>query len=314
MQEGERHKKFFDRLYHNAYNHGRRNGKDALVTAHFSIAGKNKIVANKEKAGVINDLRSMAEYFDPDKIMVVLEAGDDKKVYKEDFSGSETNGANWTMEQGTVPFAHHQDKEKGHPITTAPGMNGFQGFGQVSVEDYINKKLEEERKDQQLKGLESELSQRKEDIIKLNSHIEKLENEIDESDKARGELEGVLESKKNIRYWAGFTGDILESIGLKKESLREPLAGLIAAESEDGQKSIPENLNRNDQSGIIDDPANDDKRKELITLIGDYLQGVDNKTLADVFIIFSEIERDNKLAASILNYLNTKNGQENANI
>ena len=306
------HKKFFDRLYHKAYNLGRRSGKDTLVTAHFSVAGKNKVVANKEKTVVINDLRSMADYFAPDKIMVVLEAGDDKKVYKEDFSGTAQDGSSWTKEQGAVPFLHQQTPENGQPKTTTPGMNGFQGFGQVSVEDYINKKLEDERKDQQLKGLESELSQRKEEIVKLNSHIEKLENEIDASDKARDELEGVLESKKNIRYWAGFTGDILESIGLKKENLREPLAGLIASESEDGHKSIQENANSRDQSGIVEENANDDKRKELITLIGDYLQVVDNKTLADVFIIFSEIERDNMLAASILNYLNTKKGQENA--
>ena len=311
MKEGGRHKKFFERLYHNAYNLGRRNGKDALVTAHFSIDGKNKVVANKEKTVVINDLRSMADYFSPDKVMVVLESGDDKKVYKEDFSGSVPNGTDRTMEQGAVPFAQQRPPENTHP-TTPQSMNGFQGFGQVSVEEYINKKLEDERRDQQLKGLESELGQRSEEIEKLNAQIEKLETDIEESERQREELEKTLESKKNIRYWAGFTGDILESFGLKKENLREPLAGLMATEPEGGQEALTGNTN--DRSGIVEENPPGDKRDELITLIGDYLQGVDNKTLADVFLIFSEIERDNKLAAGIINFLNTKNGQENAEL
>ena len=205
------------------------------------------------------------------------------------------------MEQGAVPFANQQGNGN------TQGMNGFQGFGQVSVEEYINKKLEDERKNQQLKSLESELSQKKEEIVKLNSHIENLETEIEESEKLRGELEGVLESKKSIRYWAGFTGDILESFGMKKEHLREPLAGLMATEPDDGQEALPGDTN--DRSGIVEESPPDDKRAELITLIKEYLQTVDDRTLADVFIIFSEIEQDKGLAPQIINYLNNKKGQ-----
>lgn len=129
MEGNDRHSKFFDRLYHRAYNQGKRNGKGTTVTAHFSIGGKNKLVANREPASVINELRSMASFYEPEKIMVVLEAGDDRKVIKEDFEHPPQDVGKGQEEKGnSMAFAGH-----------APIVNNFQGFGQLSVEEYINK-------------------------------------------------------------------------------------------------------------------------------------------------------------------------------
>jgi hypothetical protein len=318
MQEESRYKQFFDRLYYKVYNHGKRSGSSVLISANFTSNGSSEVVATKAKHVILNELRSIADYHEPEKIMVTLETGNVKKVYQEDFT-------KLALPPKQIPITAHSNSREKQDFSTQiqtidretsnmqPAINGFQGLGQLSVEDYINKKLEEERKDQKLKGLESELESRTQEVTRLNSIIEKLEQELEQGDKEKDELEGILESKKNIRYWAGLTGDILESFGLKKESLREPLAGLIASESGSDQKSLAANQT-DDDSGIVEDTPDEGKRNELITLIGDYLQSVDNQTLANVFMIFSEIERDNSIATIILEHLQHQKQKEDANI
>ena len=293
------YKQFFDRLYHNAYGRGRRSGKEISITAHFIVKGEDKQVAKNQKFGVISELRTMAEFYQPEKIMIVVSSNGKKKVYEENFD---------TKLQSTVKDIQEISKIPQTPVNTMQpfqtDLKGFSGLGQISVEDYINKKLEDERKDRKLQELERELQMKTEEVGTLNETIRQLEAGIDEHEKEKDELEGILESKKNIRYWAGLTGDILESLGLEKSKLREPLAGLIASEDDGQQQQLQQGQSTQDDSGIVEDNPNQNKRDEVISLINDFLKTVDNPTLANVFMIFSEIEKDNNKAISILEQLN----------
>jgi vacuolar-type H+-ATPase subunit I/STV1 len=298
----QQYKAFFDKLYYNVYNHSKR-GKDqgVLITADFLLGDTVKTMAKNQAPTIIQQLRAMASFHEPDKIMITLNMGNKMRNYQQDFTDSQqATGTNSVIQQatGTQP-----EQPQLFPAVT-PSSAPFTGFGQVSVEDYINKRLEEDRKQRELAELHKELDQQKEANKKLTSQVEDLQQTISENEKEKAELNGIIESKKTIRYWAGLTGDIMESIGIRKEKLREPLAGLVASEQPEETKEIAQEAASIDESGIVEDKPQSSKRSELITLISDYLKTVDDPTLANIFLIFSEIEKDHSLAQAILTYLN----------
>jgi len=104
---------------------------------------------------------------------------------------------------------------------------------------------------------------------------------------------------------------VLDSIGIKKEMLKQPLAGLMSSENEDEPKQLSEQSS-DDESGIVEDNPQKGKRSELITLISDYLQTVDNQTLANIFMIFSEIEQDNNISKVLVEQLSNQKQKEDA--
>lgn len=308
--EDSKYKSFFDRLYYKTYNMGKRIGKDISISAFFTIEKENKKLADNDKASIINELRTMAEYYQPEKIMVIVDPKGVKKVYQEEFmnNNSETQTINRNLQtsDSQIPeFSNNSQTINSLKKELLQPNLGFQGFGALSVEDYINKKLDEDRKERKLSDLEIELGKKKEEIVSLKETIKNLEEEISESEDENEDLLGQLESKKTIRYWAGLTGDILDSIGLKKEMLKEPLAGLIASEKQDN-KQLAEQAHQKDESGFVEDNPEQDKRSEIITLIADYLKTVDNQTLSNVFTIFSEIEKDNYISTVLVEQLSNK--------
>jgi len=116
-----------------------------------------------------------------------------------------------------------------------------------------------------------------------------------------------LSDKKNFKYYAGITGDILQSFGIKKEMVAKPLAGLLAGSQETETTAIEENAS-SDTSGIVDEdtPVSQPKnrRQEMIDLLTMYLQNIDTATLEKLFAIFSEVEDNHDKADQILIYLN----------
>ena len=303
---------YFKRLYHNAYRRIKSNTQDdmASITLLFTVDGKSFKVAEDKALYEIQTLRKMAEYHKPDSIMAEILVGGKKTVYRGSFDNEKETFGNKRKIKGNIKQSIDNKMEtlsKDQKQVQNPSL-GYIGLGEVSVDEYINKKLEEDRKDRKMADLELELTQKKEEITRLNQAINKLENAIDDSEREVDELQENLEAKKKIRYWAGLTGDILESIGVKKETLREPFAGLLA--SDDDQKQIPENSTEQnvvqDQSGIVEDNPQNDKRNELISLIHDYLKQVDNTTLSNIYLIFSEIEQDKSLSQFIIDQLDNK--------
>ncbi len=165
--------------------------------------------------------------------------------------------------------------------------------------------------------MQRELTKKNDELTKSNDRNEKLQTEINdanekyqrelnEKDETINGLEQSVEAKKTIRNYAGFAGDVLQSFGIKKEMIREPLTGILSGEEEE-TKQIPETTTQNDESGIVEEETvqnpQEEKRNELIALIGEYLQGTDNDTLSNIFYIFSEIERDKTKAIELIEYL-----------
>jgi len=312
---------FFKKLYHNVYARIRRNPSSSklTITVSFTVDGKSFKATTIKSVSEVQALKTMADFHRPQSIMAVVVLGTKKMVYREDF---DTDSLPQSIQQTSNEHQTIVNNNMQHTPTNTPTPSlgfgdlpitadaQFNGLGDIRVKQYVDKMMEEERKAQRLSELEKELSQKKEEIHKLNLHISKQESALDNHEQEIEHLQADLEAKKSIRYWAGLTGDILESIGIKKESLKAPLAGFLTTEEEQSNehKTLP------DSSGIVEETVVNDKRAELIALIHEYLQHVDDTTLSNIFRIFSDIEQDRSMATYLIQQIKLKKQESNANI
>jgi hypothetical protein len=193
----------------------------------------------------------------------------------------------------------HQDK-----INSMP--QNFQGFGEAEINALVEKKFEEKKKEDDFKDMKS--------IIKeLADENDELKIRVTELEAHNEELEESLEKKNQVKYYAGMVGDVLESLGIKKERFSRPLAELMGLNDKDEPKKLSV---KNDNSGIVEDndmpenttqnnsgKDNETTRQELISLISDFLNVLSNQTLGEVYTIFSEIEGDRSLAPNIIEFI-----------
>lgn len=184
----------------------------------------------------------------------------------------------------------------------------FQGLGEAEINSIVEKRFDEKKK-------EYEFNEMTEAVKELSEENEELQARIEELEKQNIELSQSLEQKKQIRYYAGMLGDILESIGIRKERLSKPIAELMGIDEKPEKRQI---AGRTDNSGIVEETAfqqpnsgtpttsDEQKRFEIISLISQFLGSVDNQLLGELFTIFSEIETNRTLAPEILEYIQKK--------
>ncbi len=209
-----------------------------------------------------------------------------------------TEGGRWL--EGNVCDLRAKDEN--------PTSSNFRGFGEAEINAIVAKKFDEKKK-------EYEFNEMTEAVKDLSEENEELQARIDELEKQNIELSESLEQKKQIRYYAGMLGDILESIGIRKERLSKPIAELMGIDEKPEQRQI---AGRSDNSGIVEEntfqqpntgtPMTNDEQKrfEIISLISQFLNSVDNQLLGELFTIFSEIETNRALAPEILEYIQKK--------
>lgn len=171
----------------------------------------------------------------------------------------------------------------------------FQGFGEAEVSAMVEKRLQEMKREEEFKEM-------KEIVKELAGENETLKARVDELENEKDGLEEELEKKKQVKYYTGMIGDILESIGIPKERIKKPIAELMGINDEEEKQKLPP---ASDSSGIVENESGpaDVKRAEIIGLISEYLKSVSNQILGELFTIFSEVESEPALAADILEYL-----------
>jgi hypothetical protein len=160
----------------------------------------------------------------------------------------------------------------------------------------------------------------KERVLELTGENEELRDTIEELENHTSQVESELENKKQIRYYAGMLGDILESFGIARDKVKKPLAELMGLnDTVENTKSIEPK--RDDGSGIVEtrEPvkglsAEEQKRNEIIALVAEYLKTTSNEILGEIFTIFSEVEQDNGLAPEIVVFINQKKEQHHAKV
>ena len=270
------------------------------VSVIFIINGSKIQIANKGNRKVLTNLAERISYEKPETIEIEIFFNGQSEVhfYKLNYSNN-------------LPVRKEFNAENNFQSSN---FNGLGNVEEKNIESIINKRLEEERKERELNELKTKINENNDTITKKEKELESLKAEIEEQKEEIESLQQTIENKSTFQYYAGLTGDVLQSFGIKKEIIAKPLAGLLTGEKPDNNtKAIAENT-QSDNSGIVDDDAEEieeknetqTKRDEMIALISEYLKGVDNQTLTNIFSIFSEIENNPNNSNLIIEFLNNK--------
>ncbi len=266
-------------------------GKDVLFSAIF-ITGreKNKLI-DRAPVQQLSLITKNLKYEKPDKVRIEL------------YDGKEAVNPLWLKEiQLALP-------EPGND--TEP--ENFRGLGEADISRIVDERFKERQR-------LAEYEQLKERVLELSEENEELRDAIEELENHASQVETELESKKQIRYYAGMLGDILESFGIARDKVKKPLAELMGLnEAGENPKSIQQKSD--DTSGIVEtrEPVNvlsveEQKRNEIIALVAEYLKSTSNEILGAIFTIFSEVEQNNSLAPEIVGFINRKKENHHAEV
>lgn len=177
-----------------------------------------------------------------------------------------------------------------------------QGLGEVEINNLVDQRLREQKRAEEFTRLHQEVSELSAELDEQKELVEELETENEQ-------LKTELEGKKQIRYYAGMLGDILEGIGISKDKIRSPIASLMGVTDEEPKTKKTESTYE-DKSGLVEDEPQlseeEEKRMEVINLITEFLKVRDNETLKSVFTIFSEVESNPAMAQELVQFIQAK--------
>jgi hypothetical protein len=256
--------------------------KDVLFTAIF-ITGKEKHkLMDRAPVKHLALITKNLMYETPDRIRIEL------------YDGKESANPLWLHD---YPLAMQEPE-------TDNNASNLNGLGEVEISRIVDERFKERQR-------LVEYEQLKERVLELTVENEELKDTIEELENHASQVESELESKKQIRYYAGMLGDILESFGIARDKVKKPLAELMGINDTGDSKSIT--MKQDDRSGIVETQETvsglspeDQKRSEIIALVAEYLKTTSNEILGAVFAIFSAIEQDNGLAPEIVGFINRK--------
>ena len=290
-------------LNNRTYQKERKYGQDVSVSVFFEHEGeRQQLVDHKGRENICN-IKNLIKFNPFDKIHVDLH--ENEKTVSFCFDPKNRPGQELTKKDVQKPELTTQNDMHRQELT------GFKGFGQAEVEEIVGKRLAEEKARMDLLDLKEKVIQKDLKIEKLKQTISKLEEKLVESNDEQDRLEGELEAKKTVRYYAGLAGDVLEGIGFDKKKLRQPLAGFLEKEEEREEREEREETEKtprkiqgpkHDDSGIVGDETNN-KSDEVVSMITEFLRKTDNNTLALIYEILVYIENDPQTADYIYSHL-----------
>jgi hypothetical protein len=299
---------FIKSIHNRTYGISYRKNIQVLISVYFIQQGQEKLILDHENSNKVKLLKQLVDKTPYDQIKVVIHGvSGDKNV----FYDKEKIFTDEDVEKKQLLQNLHADNEPkianssnfSEPIMSVP--QAFNGFGQAEIEGIISKRLAEEKTRMELIDLREKVSKKDQKISNLQQNIKELEGKLGEAANEQEKLETKIRLKENIRYYAGFAGDVLEGFGFEKSKLRQPLAGLLQEEesttTEQSGKQI-EQAKQADDSGIVDE-SSDNPNEAVIGMINEFLKRIDDETLAYIYEILVYVERDKSIAKELLTHL-----------
>lgn len=178
----------------------------------------------------------------------------------------------------TKNFSFEQDRVE---VTT---QMDFQGFGEAQIGELLNQKIAELRKQEELEELRSETEQ-------LSQENESLRRQLDA-------LEETVEAKKKMEYYANILG--LAFPGLAKMLSSTPLGGTLGALAGLDTQEEPSS------------PAEKSQRDTIIELVGEFMSGLDDQALGQLYLVFIELSNNPALIGTLLSKIHDPNDKNRA--
>ena len=179
-------------------------------------------------------------------------------------------------------FDVNEIEEEIHNRTTS----GFQGLGEVEINDMVQRKFNEMERQKTLEQLQQELQQQKE----LN---EELQFQVTD-------LQTTLDAKKQVEYYSNIIGMALP--GLAKFFTNSPVGtamSFLAGTEEKDKEKKELNSTEKDESK----EQQNDQRQSIINLINDFSTTLSNQELGTLYLLFIELEKDKENIQRILKFI-----------
>lgn len=233
-------------------------GHESIVCSAI-LSRRGKKVNGIDRASSDNFSRLLISYYDnenPDKIRVELRNSGDELLWTKIFN---------------------IDQEPELPLPTEAE---FRGLGEAEVNQLLNTKLEEHRKNQELQ--------------ELRSLRDELEQENDTLKKELEEVQSVVEAKKNIEYYSNIIGLALPGLAkvMSKTALGDTLGLLAGVEGDEDKKEAS--------------AEEKDQRETIIELVSEFMRGLDDAQLGQLYLVFIELSNNPALINTLLSHLTTQ--------
>jgi len=254
--------------------HYQRNKVKCYITVTFIKGKHHEPLLNRVGIKNIEQIIGLLQYEKPERIQIELFKNDETKSF--DLQNY------FYLDKALIPESKQQ----------------FQGLGEVEINNLVDQRFQKRQQEEEFEQLRVQVTELTKELGEQTELVEELETENEQ-------LRTELESKRQIRYYAGMLGDILEGIGISKDKIRSPIAHLMGV-TETAESTKEDETETKVEEPEIKPKSQQSKRREIITLICDYLESTDNQTLAKVFTVFSEIEHNPPLANDLITFIESK--------
>jgi len=269
-----------DKLLSKMYNYQKQKIK-CYITVTFFYGRQKEVIIERGTTKAVEQIDEFLDSDTPDKIRIELFKGEISeyvRIYPRKNSGDYDNQS--------------QD-------------GNFQGLGVADVNELVVQELNRIRHEEEFANL-------KERVVKLQKLLDEKEDECSDLEVEIQKLNKELQLKSTVEYYMGNAGSLLKGFGVPTEKLLKPFAGLM------GVKDTPDESDEDTEEFDFSSPEEEaspkkempiysftqEQREELIQLIYEYLKQVNDQVLGEIFSIFSDIEKNNEIAKSIIQFIN----------
>ncbi|RYZ45458.1 MAG: hypothetical protein EOP49_25195 [Sphingobacteriales bacterium] len=252
--------------------------KQIYFTAVYNKLGK-KIAESKDKTSltafttVINGRYQVCH---PDSITITWHNADSQeKLFEHTFA------------------INRVQRETEYQPETPATTTGFQGLGEVEVNNLVEKRLTEMRQREEYERMREENQKMQVQIAELERHKADLEHDIAAKETTESYMKILGMALPGLSKFFGGAGLISMLAGREEEAQPAPALGAATAPA---------------PAPVTVQPEPKDEREEMIFMLRDYMMDeLSQQEVATIYILFMELQKDKTQIQKILSHLTTSN-------
>ena len=158
------------------------------------------------------------------------------------------------------------------------GLNGFAGLGEAQVAEMVDKKVAEQR--------------RNDEFQRLNKEVDELRAKVETLTTEKTELEATIEAKNNLEFYSGIVGAAFP--GLSTLFNGTPLAqaaSFLSGTAGGSEKVLPEGEQSNDDA------------QSVAALVSEFCATLNAQEQASIHLLFMAFESDRSRIQAALHYI-----------
>lgn len=171
------------------------------------------------------------------------------------------------------------------PVALAPaGLSGYAGLGEAQVAELVDRRVAEQR--------------RNDEFQRLNSEVEELRKKSEKLTAENEDLEARIKAKSELEFYSGIVGTAFPGLatlfnGTPLAQAASFLAGTAGEDGEAGEKELPDS-----------NPANEEAQG-IASLVNEFCATLSEQELAVIHLLFMAFEADRSKIQAALHFVTT---------